>query len=186
MKCLTLLYVLTLALMGCNHSTEPSLAVPITAKSKLGDVDSYAGSHKQGLRLMSVLGGPVNLNGEAATWTYVYSYPDTTLPQKLYWFHCDANHVGFDSVSQTGLGFAMITLPWFNSDSAILIAEQNGGSKFRSDNPDYSITAYVVQSLVANPTTYWQVGYYSTNNISKFIMITIDANTGALATHGAD
>ena len=186
MRNLSLLCVLSMALFGCSHSTEPPLAVPFTAKSKLDAANSLAQSHKQGLRLMSVVTKSAGFKGEAATWQYAYHYPDTIIPPKLYWFHADANGVGFDSVGLMGVGSAVITHSWFNSDSALFIAEQNGGSQFRSNNPTYVISASVGEPVVPNPTTFWWVYYYPSNDNSKFLLFTIDANTGTVKTYVPD
>lgn len=186
MRGLFVLCIFPLAMIGCPHSTEPPLVVPFTAKSTLDDVNSLARSYKQGLRLVSVSSHDVSSEGIAETWQYAYHYPDTTMPPKLYWFHADANGVGFDSISLMGVGPAIITLPWFNSDSALLIAEQNGGSRFRTDNPDYHITASVGEPVVPNPTTYWTINYYSGSDSNKFLLFIIDANTGEVTTYGPD
>jgi len=136
--------------------------------------------------LISVVGKSVSFDGKAATWQYVYHYPDTIVPPKLYWFHADANGVAFDSISLMGVGSAVITHAWFNSDSAMLIAEQNGGSQFRNNNTNYVIMASVGEPVVPNPTTYWHVSYYSNNDNNKFLLLNIDANTGTVKTYGPD
>ncbi len=186
MKHLILPCILALALIGCSHSTEPPLSIPSTAKSKLDDIDSLAQTFKQGMRLMSVSSRNVNSGGGASTWQYAYVYPDTTMPPKLYWFHADADGVGFDSISLMGLGSAVITSLWFNRDSALLIAEQNGGAKFRSDNTDYVIVASVGEPLVPDLRTYWNVSYYSNSDNNRFLMFRIDAGTGVVKTYGPD
>lgn len=186
MKGLIFLGILVITLIGCSHSTEPPLSVPFTAKSKLNSINSLAQSYKKGVQLMSVSSPSVSSEGQAESWRYSYCCADTVTPPKLYWFHADAKGVGFDSISLMGVGTAIITHAWFNSDSAMLISEENGGAKFRSDNPDYVITASLGEPLAPNPSTYWYIDYYSSSDKSKSVLFIIDANTGAVRTYGPD
>ena len=186
MRSLTFLSILGIILIGCSHSTEPPLTVPVTAAAGLTDVNLLAQSYNKGLRFMSVMSNNVNLDGLSVTWQYTYYYPDTTIPPKLYWFHANSIGVAFDSTSLMGVGSAVITHTWFNSDLAMHIAEQNGGSQFRSNNPNYVIAASVGEPVVPNPTTYWNIGYYSNNDKTKFLLLRIDANTGEVKTYGSD
>ena len=186
MKGVALLGIIALTSGGCTHSTEPPLAVPFTATAMLADVNSLAQSHKDGLLLMSVGSKNVSFEGKSSTWQYAYFFPDTAVPPKLYWFHASSGGAAFDSTSLIGVGSVVITHSWSDSDSALLIAEQNGGSQFRTNNPSYVISASVGEPDVPNPTTYWDISYYSSNDNTKFLLFRIDANTGAAKTYRPD
>jgi hypothetical protein len=67
---------------------------------------------------------------------------------------------------------------WFNGDSALGIAERNGGLQFRGQNPHYRITAPLGEPVVPNPKAYWHVTYQSADSPSKILELSIDANGG--------
>ena len=168
--------------IGCNHSsveTEPNpLPNPNTAVFKLGDVDSLADSFGKGLRLMTVLSQDVHLDGTANTWNYIYS--DTLFPPTSYFFHSTFSNVKFDSTHAMGVGAGFIAHNWFNSDSALIIAEQNGGFQFRNQNPHYTIAASVGVPVVPNPKTCWYITYQSIDNNAILLVLRIDANSGVV------
>ena len=164
--------------LGCSHNSvgpgpNPS---PNTAKYKLADVNSLAESHGSGLRLMIVSSDQVNIDGTSDQWQYVYA--DTASPHSTYWFHANASGVVFDSTTGTLIGPAIIYQNWFNSDSALTIAEQNGGSQFRAQNPHYTLAASLGEPIVPNPKPYWHVTYQSTDNQSHILELSIDAMSG--------
>jgi hypothetical protein len=166
---------------GCSHSSvgPNSDPLPNTAKYKLADVNSLAVSYGKGLRLMSIHGDNINSNGTSSRWTFQYS--DTSMPPTSYLFHSISGAVGFDSTRPTGVGSGFIeTKSWFNSDSALAIAEKSGGSEFRAQNPHYTITASIGIPVVPNPRTMWYVTYQSSDVYSSFLMLSIDANSGAI------
>lgn len=134
-----------------------------------------------GLRLMFVTGVGVNYDGTAEIWKYEYTNPaGSAWPIPTYWFHADSGGGAFDSVSTLRASIVVITQKWFNSDSALVIAESNGGSDFRNANPNYSIEASLDEPLVRAPTTYWRVTYRSEDDPSKYLSLSIDANSGQI------
>ncbi len=166
---------------GCSHNSLGPNPNPVanTAKYKLADANSLAASYGKGLRLMSVYSQNVNHHGTSDKWNFQYS--DTSMPPTSYVFHCISEIVGFDSTCPTGVGSGFIeNESWFNSDSALAIAEENGGSEFRAQNPHYTITASIGIPVVPNPRTEWYVTYQSSDIYSNFLMLRIDANTGAI------
>ncbi len=163
---------------GCSHSSVGPNPNPAsyTAKYRLAEANSVAESYGKGLQLMSVSSRNVNPDGTSDTWSFQYS--DTLIPPTSYVFHCKSGVVGFDSACPTGVGAGHITQSWFNSDSALSIAEHNGGSQFRAQNPRYTIVASVGIPVVPNPRTEWYIAYQSNDNYSNFLMLRIDANSG--------
>jgi len=179
MKTSIMFCLLGILWFGCSHSSvgpNPNLTAN-TAKYKLPEVNSLAQSYGKGLRLMLASSENVNPDGTSDTWSFQYS--DTSMSPESYWFHCKSNVVGFDSTSPTGVGTGFIdNRSWFNSDSALGIAERNGGSQFRAQNPRYTIVASVGIPVVPNPTTQWYIAYQSTENPATRLLMWIDANTG--------
>ena len=163
---------------GCNHSSVGPEPGPVanTATYRLSDVNSLAASYGKGLRLMTVISSNVNIDGSSATWQY--SYVDILMPQTSYWFHCSSDRVQFDSTSSTGVGSAIISETWINSDSAMYFADQNLGSQFRAANPHHTIVAYLSEPLVPNPTAFWFVTYRSNDDQSKFLALRVNAHSG--------
>ncbi len=78
------------------------------------------------------------------------------------------------------VGSATITNHWRDNDSAIYIAEVNGGSDFRKNYPDFSISAVLGQPLVPNPSTDWWITYRCMSKPSKSLLVGIDACPGSV------
>ncbi len=186
MKTAIIICFLGILCFGCNHnSVGPAVNwAPNTAAEKLGEVDALAQSYGKGLRLMSVMSEDVNPDGTSELWQY--QYVDGSMPPSAYWFHSTSSTVVCDSNSAVGVGSAVITHTWFNSDSGLSIAERNGGSQFRSANPHYTISASVGEPVVPNPTTTWWITYRSKDDNTELVMFTIDANTGQTKTYGGE
>jgi hypothetical protein len=180
MKASIIICLLGAVCFACNHNPsnpEPGPA-PNTAAYKLATVNSLADAYSRGLRLMTVRSNEVNVDGTSETWKYMYV--DTSMPPVCYWFHASPVAVAFDSNTSMMVGIGIISHRWFNSDSALMLAEQNGGSQFRSANPGYTITASLGEPVVPNPSTFWWVTYKSTANNSIFLMLSINADSGTV------
>ncbi len=179
MKTTMMVCLLSVLWFGCSHNPIAPNANPEqnTARYKLRIMDSLAQSYSKGLQLMLVVSDNVKPNGSSDTWEFQYS--DTAMPSTSYWFHCKDGVVGFDSTSPTGVGTGYIDdTNWFNSDSALSIAAQNGGSQFIVQNPHYTITASVGIPVVPNPTTQWYISYQSSDNPANVLRMRIDASSG--------
>ncbi|MGA3245735.1 MAG: hypothetical protein ABSE41_14050 [Bacteroidota bacterium] len=172
--------------IGCNHYSvgpEPGPASN-TAQQRLGNVNSLASGFGKGLHLMSVNGRDVGPDGTSGEWQY--EFIDASMPPTAYWFHATSNSVAFDSNSAMRVGSAIIAHPWFNSDAALGFAERNGGAQFRTANPRFTIFAYMGEPVVPNPTTNWWISYYSKDDNTRFLLFTVDANTGTTKVYGPD
>ena len=180
MKTLMMSCCFTVLLFGCSqNSVGPGpIPTPNTAMGNLAIVNTLAMSYHQGLRLMLVETGRdgVNIDGRASQWLYVYVTAST--PYATYWFHADTNGIGLDSIGAVPPGSGAITQAWFDSDSALAIAERNGGSQFRAQNPQSTVMAAVAQAVVPNPKSFWYISYYSNDNQEKALQINVDANSG--------
>ncbi len=181
MKASVLLCILGIVLFGCSDSPvgpDPP-AAPNTAAALFPDVNLLAKAHNKGLRLLTVSSTQVYVDGASEVWHY--QYVDTTAPYAVYWFHANSGGIGFDSNSALTVGIAPVTHAWFNSDSAMRIAERNGGSSFRTDNPNYTIIATLGEPVVPDPATTWWIAYRSADDHSASLLLGIDATTGAVS-----
>jgi hypothetical protein len=178
MRTAVILPVLCIAMFACkDKSTEPSdTGSSFTAKARSLDMNAYAESYSPGARFFRAFTSTVDTNGKASQWSYCYV--DTSGSHPLYYFHATSTQLAYDSTSPLYVGPSVVTLHWFDSDSAIIFAERNGGSAYRSEHPDFWISASLSQTLTPDPNTIWSIFYFCTNSIARGLMI--DANTGAL------
>ena len=158
---------------GSNDESPIERDQSITAAFMVAHVESVALTKAQEAHLILVRSSSVRVDGTSSMWQYEYVGP---LASTL-WFRAGYNIVVYDSASSAGVGVAVITYHWIDSNIALRIAETHGGSDFRARNPDYSISASLVQPVVPNASTYWYVTYRS-SNINDRVEITIDAANG--------
>jgi hypothetical protein len=165
---------------GCDFSAPWPSPGPTgnTAARKLEEVKTIAESYGKGLRLLTVRSHQVRTDGTSDTWQY--QYVDSGVPPTSYWFHSSSTTVGFDSTSPTGVGAAVITHKWYDSDYALGIAERNGGTQFRTQYPHCTISASMGEPVVPDPTTSWWITYRSDDNNTKSLSFAIDAGSGAV------
>lgn len=178
MKTVIVISLLALLSCGCNEtsvSPGPNLLAH-SAKDRLAEVNSLAESLGKGLRLLVVSSQDIRIDGTSDSWQY--RYVDTS--NLSYWFHASSSAVALDSTSSTGVGAAFITHPWFNSDSALFVAELNGGAQFRQQNSNYLIVGSIGEPVIPNATTTWWIGYRSKDDKSKSLYLAIDAMTGTV------
>ena len=182
MKTSIIIYLIGFCCIGCNRSSVEPVPnqVPAlnTAAYKWGEVYSLAESYRKGLQLISVWSQDVHLDGTSGIWNYTYS--DSLFPPTSYCFHSTSGIVKFDSTCPTGTGAGFISNNWINSDLVLFIAEQNGGTQFRTQNPNYTIAASVGVPVVPDPKTCWYITYQSIDNKANYLLQRIDANSGVV------
>ena len=99
---------------------------------------------------------------------------DDTTYSNTNWTNIDS--VAFDSISYNILtGPAWISRSWIDSDSAMFLAELQGGTEFRALNPDYRIKASLSEALVPSSFPKWYITYISNENPNNKKLIIIDA-----------
>lgn len=178
MKTAILILIFSLVLFACKDNSTNSLpsSQSITANQRNRDLNSYVNSYHGGLRLLAVFTKSIGIDGKAPNWSY--SYADTSAGEHLtYYFHATASEVAFDSTTPPLIGPSVITLRWFDSDSAMAFAELYGGAQYRTQNPNATITASLGQALSPNSVATWRIMYQGG---SLSLGLIIDANTGAL------
>jgi hypothetical protein len=175
-----LLSFLGMLVLGCEEGTVNPGRVPVslTAARKAAEVDSLAASFGTGLRLVTILSRDVKVDGSSDIWQYVYVDVVPGRPATSYWFHADEAAVAFDSTSAVSVGMAVITRRWVDSDSALVIAELNGGLMFRRQNPQCTISASLGEAVVPDPIMKWWIVYRSRADNSTVLFVTVDAAGG--------
>jgi hypothetical protein len=177
MKNVSVLVFFPFLLFGCKDSStnsSPSGQL-ITAAQRIAAVSAFAIANNSRLRLLSVSTQSIGSDGKASSWSY--SYLDTSIGLPMCYFHATAIDIALDSTSPPLIGSGVINLRWFNSDSAMIFAERNGGSQYRTQNPGWTASASLGQSLSPPPVVSWWIVYRSS---SIALGLQIDAKTGAL------
>jgi hypothetical protein len=60
-------------------------------------------------------------------------------------------------------GAASFSKDWFDSDSALALANNQGGNEFMTQYPHYRIRAYVEEGFQPGHVPYWSVAYFATD-----------------------
>ena len=96
-------------------------------------------------------------------------------------FYATSSVVQYDSVGTMPIGLSTITKRWFDSDSAMMFAEINGGSQFRSSYHNVLIEATLQQDISSpNFVLSWWVTYHSDVVNNKKLILEIDADKGTI------
>jgi len=159
----------------CLCSLDKTNAQYIFADHNLNIIDSMACAMDSSCALFSVHSDSVNPDGTSLKWYYSF-HSSKVFPPTNYFFHTDQSSVLYDSTNKImSIGSTFITGKWINSDSAMMLAEHQGGAEFRSANPNYKITAYLGETFlpVTHPT--WYIEYYSLDNSAVHLYLGFDA-----------
>jgi hypothetical protein len=114
---------------------------------------------------MKVWSDNVLTDGTAISWNYLYSSLPAGGRPTYYFLHTAGEGVVLDSTTTAGLvGITTVTFPWFDSDSALVIANKNTGAAFAGTHPLYKIQASLGQPVVPNSRPGWEVAYVSAYN----------------------
>jgi len=139
----------------------------VTALHYYQKADSIANSIQVNPALLEINCDSIDLSGKALTWSYLYDSlkitinTDSTICEPgTYWW------TGMSAI----LSFVL------DSDSAMNIAEKNGGINFRSNYPDYAISEGLGQDS-ACPYATWYI-YYSAGG--AYLSFNVDANNGRI------
>lgn len=168
-------------LTGVNlHLTN--LYAEITARQRLTTANALAQSVLPDFQLFFVYGYDLNVNGRSFGWGYLYrslANPNIVAMVSVSPFYAD-----IDTSHQNPYPPQMLSLPsiWIDSDQAMNIAEQNGGSNFRAIHPNA-----IIEMLGANFFLYdsswqnrfvWNVIYNAPGEDEPSLEIYIDMQTG--------
>jgi len=123
-------------------------------------------------QLLVIKSDSVFSDGTALSWFYQYMslYGN-------YFLHTTFASAAYDSMNEKILdGPMIITEPWIDSDSALAIAEKQGGEEFRNNHPSYKIRAMLGQALIPSSVPEWHIYYVSLINPDDELFINVDAN----------
>ena len=178
MRNVVIILALSQLLSACKDNTTISSSPDesFTANQRMIALNSYVNSYHPGLRLLSLSADTVGVDGKATKWSYQYA--DTSAGEHLtYYFHATIDEIRFDSSTPFPVGPSVITLSWFDSDSAMILAESHGGLQYRTQNTNVTMSASLGQSLSPNPIASWRIVYQG--GLIPLGLI-IDAETGDL------
>ncbi len=149
-------------------------AQSFTAKYKKDMVDSVAKEVDSTALLLIIKSDSVFIDGTSLSWSYQYLGES----EVNYFFHSTLDSVIYDSLNKISVyGLSDIWVPWIDSDSALFIAENQGGKEFRNRNSHYKIEAMLAQPKVGAPKfePIWYIHYRSLDNPDSTFSINIDA-----------
>ncbi len=120
--------------------------VPQTAQGLLTDVGAMVKSVASDAELVVIMGDELNLDGKAVEWNYIYFSNSTN---KLYIVSTLGTTILSMFEEETQGQMDSLPANWIDSDSALTIAEANGGSSFRTTYPDAEISAVLSPASIA-------------------------------------
>jgi len=172
MKKISYMYFLIFSLFWHNGNLFPQ---NITAKYIKAKVDSVIDIINPYAKLHLIFTDSVFIDGTSLSWKYQYNsfFDDTTTN---YFFRATYDSVVFDSINHsTPLGSMDIDSLWIDSDSALAVAESQGGYNFRYEHTNYKITACLGKPLIPITTNHWYISYISLDDPSDRLLLNIKA-----------
>jgi len=164
--------ILTLyILFSLINNTISFAQAPVSAYFYLQRADSIASLLLTDPKLIIIRSDSIDTTGRSKSWIYCY--------QKLLIF-ITKDSIACDTFLNWPTGSSSININGcITSDSAIHIAEINGGKQFRDFNSDYQILANLGRDS-AQPWEEWDVTYRSRVIQNKELVFVINARTGEI------
>ncbi len=156
---------------GVEYGTPMSVKVEHTARFYYPAADSIARSLLADPCLIKIRNENVDLFGGADSWDYAYQNLKIS-------FNADTTII--DTTYGEWTGSSCVTNGWFDSDSAILIAEQNGGAQFHQFYPNSKIILDLGSDSGSPWWTEWQIQYCSKSDSNRKLIIGVNALTGEI------
>jgi len=154
-----------------NYQT--SNAQSIVASHKIKEIDSLVYIIDSEVKLINVMSDSVFIDGTSLSWNYCYRNYDVH-----YYFHSTFNSAIYDSSDTLIIyGPSNISKHWIDSDSALFLAEEQGGREFRNTNIHYKITASLGEPIVPDSKPFWYINYISLDNASNQLNLIIEAES---------
>ena len=144
-----------------------------TARSQLASVESAAEAVASDAELIYVSGDIEDTTGTADAWKYIYK---STSKDQVFEFLLSGSSV----IQQPGIsvndptihaGIRAFPTAWIDSDSAVAVAERNGGKDFRATRPWVAMGArlFYVEGMcidgtdIKYPYPVWEISYYGSD-----------------------
>lgn len=135
--------------------------------------------------LLKVWSDNVLTTGMADSWNYLYATRPATGKPIFYYAHSAAAGIVLDSISNIPfIGIATVSFPWFDSDSALVLANKSTGNAFAATHLMYKIQASLVQPLVPNSRVGWAIDYISATDNNDRQSVIVDAVDSSQFTSG--
>jgi len=173
MKIKITLFLFLVLLTSCKENEDSITGIPLEGDRQIyalagyNQVESFAKSIVESLKLMRVYSNNVKSSGSAKSWHYEFVSIEK---DSLYFFTRTFDSVGFDSTNIIMIGNSIITKPWIESNVALASAEMNGGSIFRNNHSDCTIYASLAEPLIPDSIPLWYINYSSAND-KLYLMI---------------
>ena len=167
MKYFILITLYILSLNYIAYSQEKYTAAQFYAKA-----DSIATQNYCQPYLRIIRSEDVNIIGKSEYWNFTYDSLKIYISRDS--IHC--THYDYMLTGATRMDSG-----WFDSDSALRIAEREGGEAFRLNNPDCKISVDLSKAS-ASPYTEWSIDYGIDDVYGVYFHICMDALTGEITT----
>jgi hypothetical protein len=129
---------------GIEIEVATSLAA-ITARMRLSQTETMAHAWAPDAELRIVYGMEIGADGTSTMWMYLYASP---ILGKGFVFSTLGSTVLSQGETDEFPEVGPLSPDWINSDAAMAVAENAGGSDFRNDHPDYTIGAMLAGTLM--------------------------------------
>lgn len=138
----------------------------VTANFFYHQADSIASSLIKKPGIIQIKSDDVDTTGKANSWHYKFIDWDTS---EFVDVDINSDSASYDTSYRSWCCFSSIDSSWIDSDSALAVAEANGGREFRKEYNDVQITAELFHSS-GSPWTDWNVLYHS-KKTDKLLLI---------------
>ena len=132
--------------------------------------DSIASEHLYQPTLRVIQSNDVDSTGKSEFWIFKYDSLEIYLSK---------DSIDYKLLNYIFTGASTMDSGWFDSDSALIIAENSGGKNFRLKYPECKISADLGKSSASIYTT-WEIWYYLDHTKSIYFQIGFNALTGEI------
>ena len=166
----------TIAVVLILPSVKVSAEIRMTAGYLKKSVDSLALTYVADVKLALVSCYEMDTTGKSSVWSYIFFSADSL---KEYHFLAQNNQVSFDRAEEIRVGIGVSIEPWIDSDSALSVAEREGGSDIRKLFPNCGITASLTRPVTPSSHCMWVIEYRLSGSVRT---IFVNAANGQIIT----
>jgi len=166
--------IFILFLLFLNNPSFPKAG--ITANFLYHKADSIAHTINNNPRILQIKSNDVDSTGKGDIWNYKFvNYTTYTYIN----VHLGLDSVSYDTSQDLISGFSQMDLGWIDSDSALTIAEANGGRQFHAKYDDIQISANLAKDS-GSIITEWGITYFSKMHELVKFFIAINSISGSV------
>lgn len=149
-------FVIVVITMIFNFSLIVGAQTRVTSEFLRKTADSLSILIAQDAKLGIVSCSEIDAAGKSESWQYIYISFATL---KEIHFSTKNNEVIYDGLFELKSGIGVLVSPWINSDSALSIAEMNGGEDIRKQFPSCTYSASLFRAGSPPFLCYWKIEY---------------------------